>query len=143
MLKRSALKPKKKYVLKKKPLKAGKNYTGLKKTTTLNTNTIPLKKTELAKQNAKAKQQWEEIREQCLIRDNHKCIVCKKPATQVHHIQLRSKRKDLLYKLSNLVSLCDKHHDHHGTDGLDRVNIRIAQVKQISLEELIRLSEGE
>ena len=143
MLKRSVLKPKKNYTLKKTALKAGKNYTGLKKTTVLKSNSIELKKTELAKQNEKAKQKWEEIRKIILKRDNNKCVVCKKTATQIHHIHLRSKRKDLLYSEKNLVSLCDKCHAHKGTDNLEWVNRRIALALHITLEELLKYAESE
>ena len=137
MLKRSALKLKKVYTLKKKPLSKGKNYKGLNK------NTTELKKTELNKQNEIAKQKWAEIREQCLNRDNHKCIICKKPATQVHHIHLRSKRKDLLYNLNNLCSLCDKHHFHQGMEKYFEQTKLIADSMHISIEELLMLAERE
>ena len=100
-----------------------------------------LGKVELKKQNEKAKARWEEVRNQVLMRDNHKCVVCGKPATQVHHIHLRSKRKDLLYEMNNLVSLCDKHHDHSSEDGLERVNRRIAEKRGICLELLLKIAE--
>ena len=137
MLKRSILKAKKKYTLKKKPLSIGKNYKGLNKTNS------ELKKTELNKQNEKAKQRWLEIREECLKRDNYKCIICKKPATQVHHIHLRSKRKDLLYSLNNLCSLCDKHHFHKGMEKYFEQTKLIADSMHISIEELLSLAERE
>lgn len=108
--------------------------------------TSSLVKSELKKQNEKAKAKWEKIRTQVLARDNHKCVVCGKPATQVHHIHLRSQRKDLLYEMNNLVSLCDKHHDHSSEDGLERVNRRIADTKHITLEELLeyaKIKQGE
>ena len=143
MLKRSVLKPKKKYTLKKKPLSPGKGYKWLAKTGHLNTNNSELKKTELAKQNEKNKQKWEEVRLAILKRDNNKCIVCGKKATQVHHIHLRSKRKDLIYAKNNLVSLCDKCHAHSGTENLEWVNRRIALVKHISLDELLQFAEKE
>lgn len=135
----------KKVSLKKKPLKI-KNYKGLNKIKNSNQNslqkdTYELQKTELKKQNEKAKEKWEQVRNQVLERDNFKCIICGKPATQVHHIHLRSKRKDLLYEINNLVSLCDKHHDHSSIDGLERVNYRIALVKHITLEELLKFAE--
>ena len=75
------------------------------------------------------------------MRDNYKCVVCGRPATQVHHIHLRSKRKDLLYEKNNLVSLCDKHHDHSSEDGLERVNRRIAEKRGICLELLLKIAE--
>lgn len=135
MLKRTSLKPKKFYTLKKSPLKAKKSYT-LKKT--------ELKKPEdyeLKKQNVKAKEKWEEARQKCLERDHYKCQICGKPATQVHHIHLRSKRKDLLYTLSNLISLCDKHHFHRGSDNYDLQCQVIAMKKGISVEELLNQAE--
>lgn len=142
MLKRSVLKPKKKYILKKTKLGAGKNYAGLKKISTLKSGNTELKKTELAKQNEKAKQKWEETRQKVLARDNYKCIVCKKPATQVHHIHLRSKRKDLMYNMNNLVSLCSHDHGHQSTEGLEKVNICIAKALHMTLEELLQYAEG-
>lgn len=129
--------------MKKTLLKRGNSI--LKKSS-LKSNSIGLKrsslsaKTELKKQNEKAKAKWEEIREKVLIRDNYKCVVCGKPATQVHHIHLRSKRKDLLYEMNNLVSLCDKHHDHTSEDGLERVNRRIAEKRGVCLELLLRIA---
>lgn len=101
-----------------------------------------LQKTELKKQNEKAKAKWLTVREEVLKRDNHKCVVCGKHATQVHHIHLRSKRKDLIYETNNLVSLCDKHHDHQSVDGLYKVNERIARAKHMTVEELLRFAEA-
>lgn len=130
--------------MKKTPLKKG-NYK-LKKTPlkicSKELKVTPLSgKVELKKQNEKAKARWEEVRNKVLIRDNHKCVVCGKPATQVHHIHLRSKRKDLLYEMNNLVSLCDKHHDHTSEDGLERVNRRIAEKRGICLDSLLKIAE--
>ena len=139
--------------LKKSPLKA--KVKGLKSNnkslvkssclkkgnSTLSNDNNELQKTELKKQNEKAKAKWLAVREEVLERDNHKCVVCGKPATQVHHIHLRSKRKDLIYEINNLVSLCDKHHDHQSLDGLERVNRRIAEARHITLEQLLRFAE--
>ena len=130
--------------MKKTPLKKGNSK--LKKTPlkicSKELKVTPLSgKVELKKQNEKAKARWEEVRNKVLIRDNHKCVVCGKPATQVHHIHLRSKRKDLLYEMNNLVSLCDKHHDHTSEDGLERVNRRIAEKRGICLELLLKIAE--
>lgn len=114
----------------------------LKKTKSLqNKGTGLTKNTELKKQNSKAKEKWEQVRKQVLERDNFKCVVCGKPATQVHHIHLRSKRKDLMYEKNNLVSLCDKCHSHFSTDGLEKVNGRIARAKHMTLEELLKFAE--
>jgi len=139
--------------LKKSPLKA--KVKGLKSNnkslvklsclkkgnSTLSNDNNELQKTELKKQNEKAKAKWLAVREEVLKRDNHKCVVCGKPATQVHHIHLRSKRKDLIYEINNLVSLCNKHHDHQSLDGLEKVNRRIAEARHISLEQLLRFAE--
>lgn len=114
----------------------------LKKTTNLKNNGTELNKnTELKKQNNKSKAKWEEVRNQVLERDNYKCVVCGKPATQVHHIHLRSKRKDLLYEMNNLVSLCSHDHGHQSVDGLEEVNMRIAKALHMTLEELLKFAE--
>lgn len=114
----------------------------LKKTTDLqNKETNLAKNTELKKQNDKSKAKWEKVRNQVLERDNYKCVVCGKSATQVHHIHLRSKRKDLIYEINNLVSLCDRHHSHQSTEGLEQVNRRIAEAKHITVEELLKFAE--
>ena len=116
--------------------------TPLKKTTSLqNKGTELTKTTELKKQNEKSKAKWEEVRNQVLKRDNYKCVVCGKPATQVHHIHLRSKRRDLMYEINNLVSLCDHCHNHQSDENLEWVNKRIARAKGMTLEELLRFAE--
>ena len=136
----------KKSNLKKTPLKP--NLKGLKVSSSLKNKGFLLKinsnglltKTELKKQNNKSKARWEKVRNQVLERDNYKCVVCGKPATQVHHIHLRSKRKDLMYEINNLVSLCDKHHSHQSTEGLEQVNRCIAEVKHMTIEELLKFA---
>lgn len=139
MLRRTPLKVKKLNSLKKTPLKG---YSSLKKTCILKNKGTTLKKTVLKKQNEEVKEKWEQVREECLRRDNYKCVVCGKKATQVHHIHLRSKRKDLVYVLSNLRCLCNLHHDHMGIEGLEKVNTRIALKEGISLEELYKKAEN-
>ena len=137
----------KKSNLKKTPLKP--DLKGLKVSSSLKNKGFLLKinsnglltKTELKKQNNKSKARWEKVRNQVLERDNYKCLVCGKPATQVHHIHLRSKRKDLMYEINNLVSLCDKHHCHQSTEGLEQVNRCIAEVKHMTIEELLKFAE--
>lgn len=159
MLKKTPLKNKNNQ-LKKTPLKSGINglkvYSSLRKSGNLNivtftTKRIPLKKTtnlqnkgtnlakntELKKQNDKSKAKWEEVRNQVLKRDNYKCVVCGKPATQVHHIHLRSKHRDLMYVKNNLVSLCNDCHNHQSTEGLEEVNMRIAKAMYLSLNDLL------
>nr|DAP54543.1 MAG TPA: NinG recombination protein [Caudoviricetes sp.] len=163
MLKKTSLKNKNNQ-LKKTPLKSNskglKVHSSLRKSGNLNivtftTKRIPLKKTtslqnkgtnlakntELKKQNDKSKAKWQEVRNQVLKRDNYKCVVCGKPATQVHHIHLRSKRKDLLYNMNNLISLCSHDHRHQSVDGLEEVNMRIAKALHMTLEELLRFAE--
>lgn len=157
-MKKTSLKIKKVNSLKKTPLKSNqkglrgtsvlkksgglKGTSNLAQTGTLKNNGAELnKETELKKQNEKSKEKWEKVRNQVLERDNHKCIVCGKPATQVHHIHLRSKRKDLMYNMNNLVSLCNDHHRHSSIDGLERVNRRIAEALHITLEELLKFAE--
>lgn len=135
MLKKTPLKPKKFYTLKKSPLKAKKTYT-LKKT--------ELKKPEdyeLKKQNDKAKEKWEEARKICIERYKGKCVICGKPGNQVHHIHLRSKRKDLLYNQNNLILLCDKHHFHKAMDGYKLQCEIIAMALHITVEELLKKAE--
>ena len=120
-------------MLRRTPLKAKK--VSLKKTALRKGNHV------LKKQSDEAKEKWEEARKKALIRDNHKCIVCGKPATQVHHIHLRSQRKDLLYELNNLVSLCDIHHFHSAYELYKEQTVLIAKAKDISVEELLKLAE--
>lgn len=135
MLKRTPLKPKKFYTLKKSSLKAKKTYT-LKKT--------ELKKPEdyeLKKQNDKAKEKWENARQKCIERYKGKCAVCGKKGTQVHHIHLRSRRKDLLFNQNNLILLCDKHHFHQGSDKYELQCQIIAIALHTSVEELLKQAE--
>ena len=134
-MKKTPFKLKKVYTLKKTPLKVKKFYT-LKKTKLKVSENSGLKK-----QNEKSKEKWEEARNKCLERDKGKCQICGKPATQVHHIHLRSKRKDLLYTLSNLISLCDRHHFHIGSENYDLQCQIIAAKKGISVEELLKQAE--
>ena len=97
--------------------------------------------TELKKQNEKSKNKWELVRNQILERDNFKCVVCGKPATQVHHIHLRSKRKDLMYEKNNLVSLCSKCHFHQSNELYKEQTEVIAKAKKMTVEELLKFAE--
>lgn len=136
MLKRTPLKAKKFYSLKKTPLKAKKVL--LKKT--------ELKKPEnyeIKKQNDKAKEKWEKARQKCIEKYKGKCAICGKPGNQVHHIHLRSKRRDLLLNQNNLILLCDKHHFHRGSDKYKQQCEIIAMSRHISVEELLRQAEQE
>jgi 5-methylcytosine-specific restriction endonuclease McrA len=126
--------------MKKTPLGLGKNYKGLKKAG-LKTNSKPLIKTRLKKQSDTAKELWTLAREACIARCSGKCVVCGKVGTQVHHIHLRSKRRDLLYNQNNLVLLCDLCHSHSSSERLTVVNSKIAHSKNISLQELLDYAE--
>lgn len=136
MLKRSVLRPKKNYVLKKTPLKKG--VYKLKSSSVLKKNDTPLKK-----QSDKAKELWENVRAEIIKRDKGKCQLCGKPGLQVHHILLRSKRKDLLYSKNNLILLCSKCHSHSGMTGYMELSYKIAFKKGISVEELFKQAEKE
>ena len=135
MLKRTPLKSKKFYILKKSPIKVKKNYI-LKKTEIKKSENYELKK-----QNEKAKEKCEEARKKCIDRYKGKCIVCGKKGTQVHHIHLRSKRKDLLYNQNNLVLVCDKHHIHSGNERYELQCQIIAIALHITVEELLKQAE--
>lgn len=50
------------------------------------------------------------FRESVFIRDNHKCVICGKPAVDAHHIMERRLFHDGGYDLNNGASLCSKHH---------------------------------
>lgn len=99
------------------------------------------KNTEIKKQSETSKNKWEEVRKKALERDHNKCIICGKLATQVHHIHLRSERKDLVYELNNLCSLCSKDHFHKGRERYEEQTKLIALAKHMSVEELLKLAE--
>lgn len=114
----------------------------LKQNSQLKNNNSELNKNaKLKKQNEKSKNKWEQVRNQILERDNFKCIICGKPATQVHHIHLRSKRKDLIYEKNNLVSLCNKCHFHQSNDLYKEQTEIIAKAKHMTVEELLKFAE--
>ena len=50
----------------------------------------------------------DEVREIVFARDNHTCVVCGAPATNVHHRLLRSRapKDPLLHNPCNLISVC-------------------------------------
>lgn len=51
---------------------------------------------------------WDEQRKKCLARDKHRCRKCKKFTNKAHHICPWHQSHN--NALSNLVSLCDRHH---------------------------------
>lgn len=52
----------------------------------------------------------EQFREQVFNRDSYRCIVCREPAVDAHHIIDRSLWEDGGYYVDNGVSLCENHH---------------------------------
>lgn len=59
---------------------------------------------------------WKRAKRSALERDNYECQICKafgnySPATCVHHIQELVTHPWLALLLSNLMSLCDYHHN--------------------------------
>lgn len=52
----------------------------------------------------------DEFREGVFQRDDYKCVVCKSPAKDAHHILERRLFSDGGYHLNNGASLCEKHH---------------------------------
>lgn len=52
----------------------------------------------------------EAFREAVLMRDGHKCVVCKRSAADAHHIIERRLWTDGGYYLENGASLCEEHH---------------------------------
>lgn len=42
------------------------------------------------------------------------CEICDSRAVDIHHIEARSKRKDLLNDINNLMALCRKCHSEYG-----------------------------
>jgi 5-methylcytosine-specific restriction endonuclease McrA len=143
MLKRSPLK-KKSTLQSKSTLNSTSNLQSRKSLTTniaLHSNKSLGTKQALKKANLLATKRWKNIREVVLIRDNYRCIVCKKPATQVHHIHLRSHRKDLVYELNNLVSLCSDHHFHKGSEKYKEQTELIAYAKNKSVADLLAFAE--
>lgn len=132
-------------LIRKKPLVAKKSLTRHKnlKVNTISLNRIKtLKRTELKKQSIKAKEMWNNVREIVLKRDNYKCRLCGKKATQVHHIHLRSKRRDLLYNLNNLISLCDSCHFHRGSEKYLEQTKLIAYSMNMSVDDLLQFAES-
>lgn len=138
-MKRNTPLVRKKPLIAKKPLNRSKSLKS--NNTTLNRNKL-LKRTELKKQNDKAKENWEKVREIVLQRDNYRCKICGKKATQVHHIHLRSKRRDLLYNINNLISLCDKCHFHRGSEKYFEQTKLIAYSMNMDIDDLLKYAES-
>jgi hypothetical protein len=67
-----------------------------------------------------------QFREEVFSRDNHKCVICKEPAQDAHHILERRLWPDGGYYLSNGASLCGKHHIQAETTEISCEEIREA-----------------
>ena len=48
------------------------------------------------------------------IEDIVPCEVCSRKSVDIHHIEARSKRKDLENDITNLMALCREHHIEYG-----------------------------
>ena len=61
---------------------------------------------------------WSKARKEALLRDEGKCLRCRKPAADVHHRRPKkmggTKNEYTAFGMANLVSLCRKcHNDIH------------------------------
>lgn len=52
----------------------------------------------------------DQFREGVFARDNHKCVFCKEPAVDAHHVTERRLFSDGGYYLENGISVCEEHH---------------------------------
>ena len=60
---------------------------------------------------------WRKVfRETCFERDNHKCVMCGRAATAVHHIIDRNEIENGGYVRENGISLCDPCHEKAETE---------------------------
>lgn len=48
----------------------------------------------------------------------HRCVVCWQPATEINHINPRSRSKAGIDDPMNKVTLCHKHHDEYHQGGV-------------------------
>lgn len=68
--------------------------------------------------------EWAAVRSYCLMRDNYLCVVCGKPAQEVHHkIHLTPSNigdKSISLNADNLICLCKDCHfnEHRGEHGM-------------------------
>lgn len=77
-----------------------------------------------------------------LKRDEYKCVICKEPAQDAHHILERRLWADGGYYLSNGASLCAKHHLEAESTQLSCSTIReAAKVKVLLPEQLYKDQE--
>ncbi len=76
------------------------------------------------------------FRESVFNRDSHKCVICKQPAKDAHHIIERRLFSDGGYYIDNGASLCEKHHIEAEQTTLSCDDIRAAcKITRIILPE--------
>lgn len=68
----------------------------------------------------------DQFREGVFARDGHKCVICKEPAVDAHHILERRLWPDGGYYLSNGVSVCETHHIQAEQTVLGCTELRLA-----------------
>lgn len=82
---------------------------------------------------------WIARREEIKARDGGKCILCEDTKhLQVHHIRYTKGAKAWEYPDSNLVTLCEHHHDaiHNPTERLQAENMLIAAIRRAGMNTL-------
>ena len=78
----------------------------------------------------------DQFREKTLERDEHKCVICKSEAKDVHHIIERKLFSDGGYYLNNAVSLCSECHILAEKTDVSCEELReYANIKEIVLPE--------
>jgi len=77
----------------------------------------------------------DEFRALVLQRDEHKCVICKEPAQDAHHIMDRSLWPDSGYYLDNGASLCAAHHLEAEATTLSCLAIREAAKLKLMLPQ--------
>jgi len=68
---------------------------------------------------------WLKIREECLARDNHECVACGSPASQVHHMDYHI-RTILGLRPWRLASICGKCHEAIEWTGTEKNSVNHA-----------------
>jgi hypothetical protein len=85
-----------------------------------------------------------DFRERALARDRGNCVICRAPATAVHHIVERALFDDGGYYLENAASLCDQHHldAEYTTLSCDALR-EAAGIETVCLPEHLAIVDGE
>lgn len=85
----------------------------------------------------------DEFRESVFARDQYKCIICKAPAVDAHHIIERRLFSDGGYYMDNGVSLCAEHHLAAEDTTLSCEKVRqAASIKSIILPEHLYVDQA-